>query len=769
MCREEKGCRWMFCLALIALAVLAGCSAKEPTGSAQVMGMLSQHLDVSSVQRVELTVSGPDMASLTTSLAPSGYRWGGVLRNIPVGEGRSFSAQAFDSDNSVIFIGQADGITITAGQMTAVTLLLQQRDASPPFENASPVITSLVASPESVEPGGEVALQATAEDANAEDTLSYSWTAGAGSFGAPGSRSTVWTAPVTLGAVVLTLTVSDSKGATSVLNFTINVGSGTGSAGVTVSINSWPQVFEITATPSTVNVGETTELLTSVWDADGENLTYHWTAGCPGTWDDNTSDHPFFTPAIQPNAGSTCASCTLTLTVTDGRGGSGTGTLDICVGRKATVRFPPKVIDAFQSVASASGEGDTVGFRVRATDGEDDALFFSWTTNIGTLDDVGSSANMSEVLWSAPDCVSDGVLPTITSTVSNSANLVTTTTFTVTGMLPCDGPRWVPTGSLIRARELHASILLPSGKVLVTGGAYTNTAEVFDPELGAWASTASMAEDRSRHTATLLPSGKVLIAGGHSSMYSRATAELYDPDTGTWSSTGSMTESRAFHTATLLPSGRVLVVGGFDLYTVTLPTTELYDAATGTWASTGSMVQGRIGHTATLLQSGKVLVVGGSRRDGTTFPTAEVYDPLTGAWTSTGSLAMPRSRHTATLLPSGKVLVVGGDPGDYVSSTTAEVYDPTTGTWAPTGSLVTVRNGHTATLLPSGKVLVVGDLNGSRITELYDPATGDWSPTWRITDARGLHTATLLNSGELLVVGGFYSPHGLTTAELYLP
>ena len=59
---------------------------------------------------------------------------------------------------------------------------------------------------------------------------------------------------------------------------------------------------------------------------------------------------------------------------------------------------------------------------------------------------------------------------------------------------------------------------------------------------------------------TLLSDGKVLVAGGRYD----TSAELYDPNTGTFTATGSMTAVRArpSPTATLLGNGKVLIVGG---------------------------------------------------------------------------------------------------------------------------------------------------------------------------------------------------------------
>ncbi|WP_163787515.1 hypothetical protein, partial [Myxococcus vastator] len=58
-----------------------------------------------------------------------------------------FSAKAFDASNAVRYTGEIANVTIQAGQTTAVTLLLQEVNAPPPFDNAAPQILSLVANP----------------------------------------------------------------------------------------------------------------------------------------------------------------------------------------------------------------------------------------------------------------------------------------------------------------------------------------------------------------------------------------------------------------------------------------------------------------------------------------------------------------------------------------------------------------------------------------------------------------------------------------------
>jgi N-acetylneuraminic acid mutarotase len=327
--------------------------------------------------------------------------------------------------------------------------------------------------------------------------------------------------------------------------------------------------------------------------------------------------------------------------------------------------------------------------------------------------------------------------------------------------LPMPNSKWCRTGELATARDDHTATLLPTGKVLVAGGADRNGAligaEVYDPDAGTWSATGQLNTRRYLHTATLLPSGKVLVAGGGAAHDALTSAEVYDPDAGTWSATGALDAGRYQHTATLLASGKVLVVGGRDS-TGALASAEVYDPDTKTWSPAGTLAIRRYLHTATLLPSGKVLVAGGYLDETTPhLASAEVYDPDADTWSPTAPLGAGRNLHTAMLLPSGKVLVTGGQGPDSILNS-SEVYDPDTETWDPTDDLGTGRKQHTATQLPSGRVLVAGGYGPSGMlddAEVYDPDAGTWSPAGKLATARFDHTTTLLPSGKLLVAGGY--------------
>src|ERR1017187_5599342 len=350
-----------------------------------------------------------------------------------------------------------------------------------------------------------------------------------------------------------------------------------------------------------------------------------------------------------------------------------------------------------------------------------------------------------------------------------------------------------PTGNLQDGRWFHTATLLPTGKVLVAGGAVyedygscfagKDSAELYDSALGTFAFTGTMTSRRYAQTSTLLQDGAVLITGGFSFDFSAcdqdgtspalSSGEIYDPSNGSFAPTGSMAEVRGGHTATLLTNGKVLIAGGNntggdDL----LPffhldgsvTAEVYAPATGLFTSTGNMVTPRVGQTATLLANGDVLIAGGwSASQNASIAAAELYHPATGAFTPTGSMTSPRTGHTATLLPDGKVLIAGGAQTIFAYSDSAEIYDPATGSFLATGSMAVNRCSHTATLLPNGTVLLVD--GGSLVTEIYDPSIGSFvlSGLTKLDRFSG-HSATLLQNGNVLVVGGLQSP---TTAELY--
>ena len=98
-----------------------------------------------------------------------------------------------------------------------------------------------------------------------------------------------------------------------------------------------------------------------------------------------------------------------------------------------------------------------------------------------------------------------------------------------------------------------------------------------------WTTVAPLNTGRFFQAAVLLPNGKVLVTGGTSGTYSGAelaSAEVYDPALNTWTTIAPMNSVHFIHTATLLASGKVLVTGGWNGYNA-LNSAEVYDAGLG--------------------------------------------------------------------------------------------------------------------------------------------------------------------------------------------
>lgn len=341
-----------------------------------------------------------------------------------------------------------------------------------------------------------------------------------------------------------------------------------------------------------------------------------------------------------------------------------------------------------------------------------------------------------------------------------------------------------------------AAILLKDGKkVLVAGGADAKSVSlrqsaVFDLDAGTWSTSVQLVTGRQLHALALLPSGKVLVTGGITAPNAAAlaTAEIYDPVQNTWTATTTpMPSGRWGHSAVTLSNGQVLISGGSAIRSsgtvMALRTAVLFTetADGGTWAEAAPMTDARTGHAAVVLQDGKkVLVCGGTTPVGAADDPAlafcEVYDTDAKTWKPTGSMRVPRSAHTATALSATTVLVAGGRaPGasggsfDPFARDTAEVFDlgAAGGSWQLTGVMPAGRAHHRAVSLGGGKVLVVGGTDDGADEAGYrgaiEYAAGAWTKAPGLTEGRWAFAAA--SSGAKVIVAGGVARTGLAAAS----
>ena len=128
--------------------------------------------------------------------------------------------------------------------------------------------------------------------------------------------------------------------------------------------------------------------------------------------------------------------------------------------------------------------------------------------------------------------------------------------------------RFTPAGDMNTPRHKHDAVLLADGRVLLIAGSDArddlglyDSAETYDPGSGAFTMVGRLERPRYkfRFASVLLPDGRVLVTGG------AAVPEVFDPAlNGFTSIDGSLGRAPYFATATLLEDGSVLVTGGYS-------------------------------------------------------------------------------------------------------------------------------------------------------------------------------------------------------------
>jgi hypothetical protein len=115
------------------------------------------------------------------------------------------------------------------------------------------------------------------------------------------------------------------------------------------------------------------------------------------------------------------------------------------------------------------------------------------------------------------------------------------------------------------ARRQHASVVLPSGLVMVIGGWHRGPlahCQMYDAAADRWHQAPSLPVPLYRHTATLVYDHLILVLGGfyHGPM---AVAYRFDLLRQRWEPARPLQRPRYDHQAALLPSQEVVVTGGF--------------------------------------------------------------------------------------------------------------------------------------------------------------------------------------------------------------
>jgi hypothetical protein len=169
-------------------------------------------------------------------------------------------------------------------------------------------------------------------------------------------------------------------------------------------------------------------------------------------------------------------------------------------------------------------------------------------------------------------------------------------------------------------RTNMAMVALGFGTLLLIGG-YDRTANrsltschVWNPAAQAFSQSRSLLTGRAAHAAVLLPDGRVLVTGGFiyvdgGGLFTTSGTEIYDQRTERWQYGKRMIVPRAHHEMLLLPAlNIVLVVGGVAIFgpegvkaeQVDLDSCEFYDIVAGTWSLAPRLSRARFMNTMAL-------------------------------------------------------------------------------------------------------------------------------------------------------------------------
>jgi hypothetical protein len=298
--------------------------------------------------------------------------------------------------------------------------------------------------------------------------------------------------------------------------------------------------------------------------------------------------------------------------------------------------------------------------------------------------------------------------------------------FTVTSTAELYNPStelFDPTGGMSHPRAGHVAVRLGDGRVLVAGGWYEAgaetfnadvTAEIFDPATQTFTEVGSMETPRADAAALLLPDGRVLVTGGTrpagAFLEDHLSAEVFDPATGGWTTWPvEMTFSHAQHSMVDLLDGRYLIAGGsFDLGC------EIFHVDTGLFTPLAPPLGevSRFGGTAASFHDGDVAICGGDSGGSVSYFERESTMVL-----NTGSgLSGARSYATAVPIANDRILVIGGIDlahGATILATCDVIVQGGIAGSRTYGTSVRLPIGlanHTATPLQNGKILLAGGL-----------------------------------------------------------
>lgn len=221
--------------------------------------------------------------------------------------------------------------------------------------------------------------------------------------------------------------------------------------------NSAPRISSLVASSTQVDPGQSTTLSVTATDADGDALSYAWTATA-GTLANATTANPTWT------APTTEGFYTVNVSVTDGKGGQAGFSLviNVLAGKgKASVTTSFNTWPVVSQVSATKGQllpNDSTGLDVTAEDPDGDILKYSWSDNCGGS---FSSTTVKNPTWKAPATQPASGTCTVSVAPNDSRGGSTQGSLSITIGLP-----EVPNASPVIDQTFQSADTVPAGGTL---------------------------------------------------------------------------------------------------------------------------------------------------------------------------------------------------------------------------------------------------------------------------------------------------------------
>lgn len=293
------------------------------------------------------------------------YEWSATGKWTITGSGANVQVKAPDSygTTGTVSVNVKDGLGGTAGG--TIQVLTEG--------NAAPVVSSMTASPDVLQPGGTTSVEVLANDPNG-DPLTYSWTVPSG-----------WAQKNTGQPHAIDVTAPNQTSQTARIRVEIhdnNGGTTRAAVAVRTRLNQPPVIKSLTASPTTVEPDATTTVQAVVDDGDGDAITYNWVL--PKGWTGSST-----TSSIQATAPREYGK-TVDIEL---KAGDGKDTVSKKV-QVQTVANKQPAINSLSVNPSSLQAGATATATVQAGDPLGDTLSYKWSLSDNAWSLSGSGASV---------------------------------------------------------------------------------------------------------------------------------------------------------------------------------------------------------------------------------------------------------------------------------------------------------------------------------------------------------------------------------------